>query len=990
MKQLIPIFLFISLILFSCGEEEANPVVLEQTEQKVISCDAETTINKEGKSFFSSDGTQFGYGENQDKENAHSGEFSAKVSQESPIALAIELGGLSRGDMVEISLWRLTNCDGASSYGVLESSNGNKFIVDNILSREGKWDLIHKNLLIEEPGKNQTYTFYVYSECKDAAWFDDLEIVIHDNLDGGYNYPNFEGDKIKLELNTDQLRKLELKREEAIEYGLLVSEDLDIVYGTMEHEGDTFQIELRLKGDLMGHLDGAKWSFRIKVKKGSFNGIRTFSLHSPAMRGMMDEWVMHQLYSKEDILSNRYGFIPVELNGVSLGVYAWEEHFEKHLLESQKRREGPIVRLKEDALCEGKRRYALNDSTEISRSIFTLAEIAPYRKGKTLKSPVLSEQYFQAQNLLYQHHRQLNPASELFDVKRLATFYALADLGQSNNGVQWNKQRFYFNPVRSYLEPIAFACYSNSSRKENNRLLGHQEAMNRMEGVLPYTLFPSGDMTLIQEYLLQLKKVSDKEYLDAFLEENKAQIESFVALLQKEFKHYSFNAGELFYQNQESLAGMIQQYQDYLDSTQVKFEKNENFGMTNPTQYHEPLPDMGVKLYLQDTSGLNTYQAINLHTNKLELLGYGNVISMNEELKKPKVLEPFYKSGKTYELRSDSEYYYYRVQGRVAVYKEKMNMWSYPTASSARQEFETKTSYPSSFSKNEDELRLIKGSYTFSNDIFIPSGYTVIIEEGVNIEINVGVSFISYSPIHFQGSSENPIEVSSSASGGFSVLGAEGRSSVSHTTFVGFDTQKIVGWQLTGAVNFFESDVDISHTRFLDNVCEDGLNIIHSDFTLRNSEISGTFSDGFDADYCTGVVSDCVFKNNGNDCMDFSTSQVEIVSCEIIKAGDKGVSGGENSTLRVSDIKIKDVKIGIASKDQSEVHVDGIELDNCTYGFAVFQKKTEYGPASIKVDDAVTKNIETLKLIELNSVIEYEGEIIQGTDSLNIDVLYDL
>ena len=55
------------------------------------------------------------------------------------------------------------------------------------------------------------------------------------------------------------------------------------------------------------------------------------------------------MFRKEDVLTTRYGFINVELNGQDLGVYAYEEHFDKLLVESNNRREGPIVKFSEEA-----------------------------------------------------------------------------------------------------------------------------------------------------------------------------------------------------------------------------------------------------------------------------------------------------------------------------------------------------------------------------------------------------------------------------------------------------------------------------------------------------------------------------------------------------------------------------------------------------------------------------------------------------------------
>jgi hypothetical protein len=63
--------------------------------------------------------------------------------------------------------------------------------------------------------------------------------------------------------------------------------------------------------------------------------------------------------------------------------------------------------------------------------------------------------------------------------------------------------------------------------------------------------------------------------------------------------------------------------------------------------------------------------------------------------------------------------------------------------------------------------------------------------------------------------------------------------------------------------------------------------------------VSETASDGFDADYCKGNVDSSVFANTGNDSIDFSTSKISMNNIKITNSGDKGVSGGEASILKM-------------------------------------------------------------------------------------------
>jgi hypothetical protein len=104
---------------------------------------------------------------------------------------------------------------------------------------------------------------------------------------------------------------------------------------------------MRLKGDWLDHLKGDKWSFRIEITEDSWKGIREFSVQSPITRDFLNEWFLHQIALDEGLLATRYGFINLYLNGDSKGVYAYEEHFKKQVIESAQHREGPILKFDE-------------------------------------------------------------------------------------------------------------------------------------------------------------------------------------------------------------------------------------------------------------------------------------------------------------------------------------------------------------------------------------------------------------------------------------------------------------------------------------------------------------------------------------------------------------------------------------------------------------------------------------------------------------------
>ena len=86
-------------------------------------------------------------------------------------------------------------------------------------------------------------------------------------------------EKIFIDINFEDFQKLEYKRQEALDAGFLLSSPEDYVPATIKHRDKEVKVKLRLKGDLVDHLDGDKWSFRIKVKgENTLFGMKTFSI----------------------------------------------------------------------------------------------------------------------------------------------------------------------------------------------------------------------------------------------------------------------------------------------------------------------------------------------------------------------------------------------------------------------------------------------------------------------------------------------------------------------------------------------------------------------------------------------------------------------------------------------------------------------------------------------------------------------------------------
>jgi len=294
--------------------------------------------------------------------------------------------------------------------------------------------------------------------------------------------------------------------------------------------------------------------------------------------------------------------------------------------------------------------------------------------------------------------------------------------------------------------------------------------------------------------------------------------------------------------------------------------------------------------------------------------------------------------------------------------------------------------------ENDQYIYFDAKEVVINKPLFIPSGKELRVFAGQKINLINQAYIIARTSIQLEGSESNPIQIyTSDGSGrGIFISQASATSNISYVVFKGLDAPMSGVWALTGAVTFYESNVNIDHSRFENNLSEDGLNIIRSKFNVSNSFFDSTFSDALDVDFCTGVILNCVFENTGNDAVDISASKVKIFNTKMSFIGDKAISGGENSLIEISNIDISEAVIGIASKDLSNISGENISISNSKIGITLYEKKPEYGPATIDINNYTLKGqIDLDYLIQENSTLIIDGQMILPRSTAKESLLFD-
>jgi len=288
------------------------------------------------------------------------------------------------------------------------------------------------------------------------------------------------------------------------------------------------------------------------------------------------------------------------------------------------------------------------------------------------------------------------------------------------------------------------------------------------------------------------------------------------------------------------------------------------------------------------------------------------------------------------------------------------------------------------------EIRIRPGRWRMDRDMIVPPGFTVVCGAGTELDMTDSAFLLSRSPLLIEGTSDAPVVLDSSdgTGRGLVVLQSGRGSSLSHVRFTNLASAGGGHWAVTGAVTFYEAPVVLNSCVFHGNHSEDALNLIRSDFKMQSCEFSAIAFDAFDSDFSRGSITQCAFRDCGNDAIDVSGSAVEIVGAKIARCGDKGLSVGEASQVTASDVCVDGARMGLVSKDRSELLGREILLTNCRYGLAAYQKKPEFGPGTLRLTGLQFGGPKPEDLIERGSTAEVDGSSLAADKDRLADILY--
>jgi hypothetical protein len=845
---------------------------------------------------------------------------------------------------------------------------------------------------------------------------------------------------IELAIPESSAAALQRVREEALQRGIITQTDADTVPAEFVFEGARQPAEIRIKGDWTDHVDEERWSYRIRLKNGTFRGMREFSIQAPKTRGYLWEWLVHEAARKERVLAPRSTFLNVVQNGHAMGVYFLEEHFEKELLESQGRREGPIVVWDESVLWstllqEGnvpaKGARAFESQLQASAHTLEPAEVRAFGEKrlsslenlnralqaaldqmKALRALALADQPETDRRRVLEAMDELRGRTleELVDVERMGCAHALLSLFQSEHALAWHNMRFYRDPVQARLEPILFDCAVQDPSGRDPvpwRTTGLAAAFARSPGYY-------------EALFVHLGRMLRSDWLDGFFAGIEPELTRFERALSAEGLPAGCSAGEM---KQRLRAQVVYLRKACLPNDGVNFEssyeltdaaRNVGKGVLEVRAWATTRSPVLVEGFRFSNGSVSSAASVLAPGSAgAHVRGQGVVLPsdgcaalfrfpMDERLANLETVEKFTRALRA-ELTSDQsldldvhalcrQLAAEEVREELLLFRRKTNdsAGDRPAAPGLEDVLERHPFLRYDFAKGE--LTALAGEWDVQGDMVLPTGIGLALGPGTTLRFQHDALLLADAALRFEGSAREPIVLEPSAGAedwaGMVVLGANGRSQWNDVIVRHTNAAARGGWIQTGAVTFYRSPVTLVRCHFDGTQAEDGLNVFGADILLDTVTFTGCGSDSFDGDFVTGELRNCVFRDGKADGIDVSGSDIVARDNDFERMGDKAYSIGERSKARIEGGTAIDVSNGVASKDASEVVVSGLTIEARHYGLATFIKKPEYGPSSL-IATGVTVRSAGLKpaIAQTTCRIEIDGQAVP-TEDIDVEDSY--
>tara|TARA_Y100000590_G_scaffold175751_1_gene200795 strand:- start:7973 stop:10669 length:2697 start_codon:yes stop_codon:yes gene_type:complete len=811
-----------------------------------------------------------------------------------------------------------------------------------------------------------------------------------------FNQKNFE--TLKIDINYDNFDKLNQDRSKALKVGMLrnpIKVNADIFW-----QGKKINASARLKGDFNDHRNFNKqWSLKLNLRKSEhLDGMTEFSITNHRSRNFPYNFVISKNLERMGLIVPKYKTVKVIFNGYDWGLMLIEEHFTKEFLENRKLRNNLIFKLSNEEKMRFIHLYQYRDKIINQEDLTLLTQwqdklnVYYHNEKKIIKQDFTDEtkDFMKKLSLMKSLNEtinfdKVNDNNELiekhFDLKSFAKmFVSSLAWGESKfHSMELNNARFYINPYNLKVYPIP-ADYEFIFKMHNYKI-----SNENIDQYLSTIIYDMIYMPPLYQSIFWNKKFQYL-YLEALkeFEKNLPKIIKDTELICSEYNEIcnnivnlnrlKKNVSHLKTLNKKIFDEYMKVYPDYTNSQneihenylkKINYNTIKNFNLYNNHLY--------ARVFESGKLQITNLTQTNIQINSI------NIEKLNYKKKINKIINPSkYTTASTLNLNLNKKP---EVNSLVTInysFPSNESFKSYKTYVEIDVDLLDKNIDYFDFKKNNitiDKKNIIfkDKEYIIRKPIFIPNNYNLLIPAGAELKFSENsYIFSNYGSIKILGENNKKVYLTALDRSwkGIHIIGNKEKSIINYAKISKLNYFQNKKFTLTGGINFYESVVDINNSEFNISYSEDTINLINSKFIIKNSKFKMSNSDALDSDYSNGDIINTTFSDVGGDAIDTSGSNISIEKVKIKNIGDKGISVGENSNVKATNVSINNSNIGIASKDSSKFFGNNLLIKNSRkYDLASYNKKKVFKGGNMEIKKIISDD-KYLVQKESNIIIE--------------------
>ena len=709
-----------------------------------------------------------------------------------------------------------------------------------------------------------------------------------------------------------------------------------------------YRSKIRLKGDRADHwIDNKLFSLDIEIKNGSIDGWDRIALQGHSNRGFPRSLIISNMMKRLDIISENYKTYELIVNGQTWGKRYAIDRISESYFENRRLKESLTFKFtnQDDVLIASKLTSNDISAEELTKILFSQGryttkfdneeKIENFYLKSVIKS--LNLKKFNKQN----NNKKKLFIKSVFELDEIATIYAYIFLFNDVHPFGTGNLTFYFDPYLAKIRPVfndpnGSTSYNNfSSHKDFNYL-------NDIDNNLTYLL-------------------TDENFFNVVISKMSLIINDFDNI-KNDIKEIEINYDKKF-ENVIPFKTITKNYQNFLKYRKNYFTKIKSISLTkneldikslNQNYYNFKLKNKKIDKILNNNYKEKIFARVygdgwieiqNLTNEKItihKLTIQSPLNNCTKTIKINLIVKPNEGTTKKIETIPCIE-----IEAKYQIFSlnKKKTLISNGEVEDPRTRHENLINRDVKNMFQNKDVIIKKGKTIIEKPIRIKDS-NLIIEEGSDILIkNNSFILIENGNLIVNGTKRFPVNIESFDNywGGIYVKNSKDSKienlNIKNLDF--FNDYKNL-YFLSGAMNFYNSKVEIMNLNLNNSIAEDGINFINSYVKLRNINIEGMKSDGIDFDFSKGEIENVFVSNIAGDGLDFSGSTFSINNSDFENILDKAISVGERSKININNINVKNSNIAVAVKDGSHSNIKDFSFLNNTEDVTAYLKKPFY------------------------------------------------